>query len=324
MISKNENEKYSYSCSICDKLFTTSSNLSRHKKTHKIDDEQQNDKNTESDNFKCDICNKRMRDNYQLKLHTRTHTKEKPFQCNECRVSFGRSGDLKRHKTKCDGKIRNHCSNCNQVFRNKQLHNDHVLWDLNCGKLNNMKPSGSSETMELVRVKADSDMDWVGFLPKETQDENETLSNNANKSLLAFGEGGPVNHKKSRRKFGCGICEGCRKSPCGECPSCKASVNNKPGKPVVCSRNKCFHPVHYYSQTRAVKKSAKVKCNQPLVTEQPTNKTSCKESSFCESLENPVDCVDNFLSDELNLFQDFGLELAIASDVIVMNEDVVS
>jgi len=319
MVSKDDVEKCFYSCSICNKVFTTISNRNRHIKSHNIDKEQ----NTNiSDKFKCLICDKRMRDNYQLKLHIRTHTKEKPYQCNECQISFGRSSDLKRHKTKCDGKIKNHCTTCNQVFRNRQLHNDHVLWDAKCGKLNSMKPSGSSETMELVRVKADSDMDWVGYLPKESQDNNETLSNNSNKSL-AFGEGGSVKHKKSRRKFGCGICEGCIKSPCGECPSCKVSMQNKPGKPVICSRKKCFHPVHYYSQNKAVKRRGKVKYNRPIVTDKSRNETLFEENSFCESLENPVTCVDNFLSDEMNLFQDFGLGLAIASDVIVMNEDVV-
>jgi KRAB domain-containing zinc finger protein len=139
MVSKDEVEKCFYSCSICNKVFTTISNRNRHMKSHNIDKEQ----NTNiSDKFKCLICDKRMRDNYQLKLHIRTHTKEKPFQCNECQISFGRSGDLKRHKTKCDGKIKNHCTTCNQVFRNRQLHNDHVLWDAKCGKLNSMKPSG--------------------------------------------------------------------------------------------------------------------------------------------------------------------------------------
>lgn len=271
--------------------------------------------------FKCDICALSARDNYQLKLHMRRHTKERNFKCECCLFSFGRESDLERHKETCVGIIKNHCNNCDKVFKNKAVYNEHVLWDPSCGRLNDIKPKGLEiiEPGELIRVKADSDLDWVGFLPKNSQDGDYIDSTMASQLNLAStrtvhnGVCKEPKYKRSRRKFGCGICEGCIKEPCKECPSCKRIIEDRL---QICTRRKCLHPVHYYSHV----KPANNKCRKPSSAEKPESFN--KDNIEIEDDENQSLPFDDILPEDMNLFEDLGFELD--SDMIVMNEDVVS
>jgi len=269
--------------------------------------------------FKCDICGLNARDNYQLKLHMLRHTKERNFKCECCLFSFGRESDLERHKETCVGIIKNHCNNCDKVFKNKAVYNEHVLWDQTCGRLNDIKPKGSIDSGELIRVKADSDLDWVGFLPKNSQNGDcfdSTLASQLNlacNQTVSHGEGKELKYRRSRRKFGCGICEGCIKEPCKECPSCKRTSNDKL---QLCTRRKCFHPVHYYSHVKPV--------NNKCVKQPSADKKEVllnPDNTEVDDPENPP-VFDNILLEDMTLFEDLGFELN--SDMIVMNEDVVS
>lgn len=88
--SDNENIK-KYTCDICNKSFTASSSLARHKRAH-----------SGVKPHVCDYedCNKAFNQLSALIRHKRTHTGERPYVCPHegCQKAFTTSNDLKKHK----------------------------------------------------------------------------------------------------------------------------------------------------------------------------------------------------------------------------------
>lgn len=80
-----------FNCKLCQKCFTTLSDLKKHMRTH-----------TQERPYKCpeDDCGKAFTASHHLKTHKRTHTGEKPYPCeeNSCQKSFSTSHSLKSHK----------------------------------------------------------------------------------------------------------------------------------------------------------------------------------------------------------------------------------
>ena len=76
-----------YSCDICNRRFTVSNHLARHKRTH-----------TKEKPYGCDVCNKRFIRSDDLRKHQRSHTGEKPYECFVCNKRFSQSSNLSRHK----------------------------------------------------------------------------------------------------------------------------------------------------------------------------------------------------------------------------------
>ncbi|KAF8771636.1 Zinc finger protein 83 like protein [Argiope bruennichi] len=74
----------SYTCEVCNKLFTSVEGLKRHCSTH-----------TNEKPFLCDICGKAFSHKSKLNIHHNVHTKEKQFKCDECGKGFShKTGDI--------------------------------------------------------------------------------------------------------------------------------------------------------------------------------------------------------------------------------------
>ncbi|RVE41579.1 hypothetical protein evm_013772 [Chilo suppressalis] len=102
---KTDLKEKPYNCSICDKRFTTRSNLSLHEKIH-----------TGEKPYKCNVCDKKFNRNSSLSLHEKIHTGEKPYKCNVCDKRFTVSNDLSRHQILHTGEKPYKCNFCDKRF----------------------------------------------------------------------------------------------------------------------------------------------------------------------------------------------------------------
>lgn len=102
VIHIEERRKGRYKCPQCGKQYATSSNLSRHKQTHRSLDSQSAKKCntcgkayvsmpalamhllTHKLTHSCDVCGKLFSRPWLLQGHLRSHTGEKPYECGHC------------------------------------------------------------------------------------------------------------------------------------------------------------------------------------------------------------------------------------------------
>lgn len=132
--SPSSSSEEAHTCEDCGKRYSTSSNLARHRQTHRSHGDKKARKcphcekvyvsmpafsmhvRTHNQGCACPHCGKRFSRPWLLQGHIRTHTGEKPFACPQCGKSFADKSNLRAHIQTHSSEKPYMCGRCGKAF----------------------------------------------------------------------------------------------------------------------------------------------------------------------------------------------------------------